>query len=64
MLGFQEWITYAIRFILTGDLCVAWTTVDWLSAHMSHLCNVPNLAIAGNTATARTYDARIRIRAN
>ena len=59
-IGFQAWITYNIRFLLTGDLCGAWDTFGGLAAQLTHLGTVMNLAITENATIAQNYDNKIK----
>ena len=59
-MGFQAWIAYNLRFILTGDLCGAWDTFGGLSAQLAHQGAVMNLAITENATIAQTYDNKIK----
>ena len=59
-MGFQSWVAYNLRFILTGDLCGACDTFGGLSAQLTHLGTVMNLAITENATIAQTYDSKIK----
>lgn len=63
-IGSQAAIAYNIRFVLAGDLAQAWQTFGGLSAQLTHLGTVMNLAIAENATIAQTYDRMIRQHAN
>ena len=63
-ISFQSWITYSMRFILVGDLTSAWKTFGGISAQLTHIGAVLNIATLENVTIAMTYDAKIRFRAN
>ena len=59
-LGFQAWIAYNLRFILSGDLDAAWGTFGGISMQLTHLGTGLNSEITENATIAMTYDAEIR----
>ena len=52
-MGFQAWVDYNIRFILTGDPCEAWNTFDGISAQLAHLGAVMKMRLSHKPTTAR-----------
>ena len=63
-LGFQAWITYSLRFILSGDLVSAWKTFGGIALQFTHLGTVLNMAVTENATIAQLYDAKVRTYAN
>ena len=59
-MAFQAWITYSLRFILSGDLVSAWKTFGGIALQFTHLGNALQKAMAENATIAQLYDARVR----
>ena len=59
-IGFQAFIAYNVRFVLSGDLARAWKTFGGLAAQLTHLGTVVNIAITENATTSQTDDREIR----
>ena len=53
---FHRWALYRMRFIITTDLCAAWTPIGGLSAQLSNLSIPHHLADVELIAVALAYD--------
>ena len=63
-ISFQSRSAYSLRFILAGDLTSAWKTFGGLSAQLTHLGAVLNIATLENATIAMAHDSKIWTYAN
>ena len=59
-LSFQFWTFYNLRFLLAGDLAGCWAPFGGMSAQLTHLGLILNMAVLENATIAMTYAKQFR----
>ena len=58
-LSINQWFLYNVRYILAGDLDVAWAPFGGLSAQFNHVGIVLDLAVTEHAGVALSYDLQV-----
>ena len=54
-LSFQAWILYRLRFIISDEVCAAWSPFGGLMAQINNLGITLNIAVSDNAGAALKY---------